>query len=97
MSLEQYGQATRKTFMSSLVGLANTLAVAVAFFATPPVYGRTLGWVQSFTARNYGSGYEDFVSLSWFCICALVLFFAGRASISTGLVMLGIAMATRFL
>ena len=91
------GEATRNVFMSSIHGLANTLAVVVTFLGTPALYGRTIGWVQSYTASNYGYGMHDFVGLAWGCACAALVFFVSRASISTALVMGGLALATRFL
>ena len=91
------GDATRSVFMSSVHGLANTLAVVVTFFLAPLMYGRTIYWVQSYTASNYGNGLEDLVALVWGCVCAALVFFVSRASISTALVMGGLALATRFL
>ncbi len=90
-------QAGRSIFMSSLTGLANTLAVVVTFIGVPPLYGKTIDWVQSYTAANYGYGFEDLTSLTWFILCTCIVFFVSRASISTALVMGGLAVATRFL
>lgn len=90
-------QAGRSIFMSSVTGLANVLAVVVAFFATPVAYNRTVGWVQGFTAGNYGPGFEDITAFIWWLIVALLIFFFARASISTALVMGGLAIAARFL
>lgn len=92
----KHGNPTRSVFMSSVHGLANTLAVVVTFFGTPALYGRTIQWVQSYTASNYGYGLEDLVALAWGCVCAALVFFVSRASISTALVMGGLALATRF-
>ena len=51
--------ATQSLFMSSIKGFANTAAVAVTFFTVPPVYGRSVDWVVSFTARHYGTEFTD--------------------------------------
>jgi hypothetical protein len=94
---QQQRAAARSIFMSSVEGLANTLAVVVTFFAVPPLYGRTVDWVAAFTARHYGAEFADLASLAWFVLAALLVFFTARASISTLLVMGGIALALRFL
>lgn len=90
-------QAGRSIFMSSVIGLSNVIAVVVAFFATPVAYNRTVGWVQNFTASHYGYGFEDITAFVWWLIVALLIFFFARASISTALVMGGLAIAARFL
>jgi len=94
---QNQNQAGRSIFMSSVTGLANVIAVVVAFFATPVAYQRTVGWVQSFTANHYGYGFEDITAFIWWLIVALLIFFFARASISTALVMGGLAIAARFL
>ena len=72
---KKHGEATRNVFMSSIHGLANTLAVVVTFLGTPALYGRTIGWVQAYTASNYGYGLHDLVGLVWGCTCAALVFF----------------------
>ena len=94
-SNNKHGEATRNVFMSSIQGLANTLAVVVTFLGTPALYGRSIDWVQTYTASHYGYGLHDFVALAWGCACAALVFFVSRASISTALVMGGLAIATR--
>ena len=90
-------QAGRSIFMSSVIGLSNVIAVVVAFFATPVAYDRTVGWVQRFASSHYGYGFEDITAFVWWLIVALLIFFSARASISTALVMGGLAIAARFL
>lgn len=87
--------AGQSIFMSSVTGLANTLAVLTTFMGAPPLYGSTVGWVQEFTSNNYGYGYEDITAFAWGVTCAALVFFISRASISTALVMGGLALATR--
>ena len=87
--------AGQSIFMGSVVGLANTLAVITTFVGAPPLYGKTVGWVQDFTAHHYGYGFEDLTALVWGVTCAALVFFISRASISTALVMGGLALATR--
>lgn len=81
--------------MSSVQGLANVLAVIITFIGAPPFYGNTIGWVQSFTASNYGYGFEDITALAWGIATGCLVFFIARASVSTALVMGGLALATR--
>lgn len=94
---QHHDQASRSIFMSSVIGLSNIVAVLVAFFATPVAYTASLGWVQRFTTRHYGYGFEDITAFVWWIIVALLIFFGARASISTALVMGGLAIAARFL
>ncbi len=90
-------EATQSIFMSSIHGLANVGAVAVTFFSVPAVYSRTVNWVSAFAANHYGAEFSDFASFAWFIILALLVFFIARASLSTLLVMGGLAIAVRFL
>ena len=94
--LNKHSQAGRSIFMSSVQGLANTLAVVVTFVGAPPLYSKTIDWVQSFTTHHYGYGFEDLTAFAWGCVCGALVFFISRASISTALVMGGLAVATRF-
>ena len=50
---QKQSEAARNIFGSSLIGLANTLAVVCTFLVTPTLYGRTIDWVQRYTALNY--------------------------------------------
>lgn len=95
--LKKHQDAGRSIFMSSITGLANTLAFLVTFLGAPPLYSKSIGWVQVFAVRHYGYGVEDITALVWGVVCAALVFFISRASISTALVMGGIALATRFL
>ncbi|MGH1351636.1 MAG: hypothetical protein ACRBBN_12650 [Methyloligellaceae bacterium] len=90
-------ETTRSIFMSSVHGLANVGAVAVTFFSVPALYSRTVDWVSSFAANHYGAELSDLASFAWFIILALLIFFIARASLSTLLVMGGLAIAVRFL
>ncbi|MEM6277799.1 MAG: hypothetical protein AAF714_12760 [Pseudomonadota bacterium] len=94
---DKHAQAGRGLFMSSITGLANLLAVVVAFLGTPPAYGRSIDYVQTLTAASYGNGFQDLVAFAWFWICAGLIFFLARASIGTALVFGGLAIATRFM
>lgn len=88
-------EAGKALFLSSIFGLANTLAVVAAFIGTPPLYGRSIGWVQTYTTQHYGYGLTDIVAFGWFVICGCLVFFISRASVSTALVMGALAIATR--
>lgn len=93
---EQRG-AARSIFMDSIKGFANTAAVAATFFSVPPLFNRTVDWVMAFTSRFYGSDFADLSGFAWFVIVTLLVFFTARASISTLLVIGGLAVAVRFL
>ncbi|MCF8467278.1 MAG: hypothetical protein K9G33_07730 [Sneathiella sp.] len=91
----QHKQAGQSIFMSSMKGLANVLAVVCTFFGTGPLYSRTVDWVVRFAASNYGPASADIASVLWGLICAVLIFFIARASISTALVMGALTIATR--
>jgi len=95
--MKKHQDAGRSIFMSSIQGLANTLALLITFLGAPPFYSNTIGWVQVFVVRHYGYGVESVTVIVWGGVCAALVFFISRASISTALVMGGIALATRFL
>ena len=90
-------EAARSIFMSSIKGLANTGAVAAAFFLTPLFYGESVGLIRDFTADHYGEDLAGVTEFVWFVLVALLTFFTARASVATLLVMGGMAVATRFL
>tara|TARA_A100001391_G_scaffold153410_2_gene111241 strand:- start:14945 stop:15241 length:297 start_codon:yes stop_codon:yes gene_type:complete len=89
-------EAAKSVFVRSINGLATTLAAVITFLGVPPLYGKTVGWVQTYTAQNYGTGWEDVTALIWFAICGALIFFTARASVSTALMMGALAIATRF-
>ena len=57
--LAHQSQAGKSMFVSAVNGLGNVVAIIVTFLATPPTYSATVFWVQDFTARHYGAGYEE--------------------------------------
>tara|TARA_R110001606_G_scaffold399304_1_gene584237 strand:+ start:13736 stop:14032 length:297 start_codon:yes stop_codon:yes gene_type:complete len=89
-------EAAKSIFTSSVTGLANVAAFAAAFLATPAIYGLSSEWMNDFTAKNYGPEWSDITDPIWFVVIALTTFFVARASISTVLVMGGLAIAARF-
>ena len=91
----KHAEAGQSIFMSSVTGLANTLAVIVTFLCAPLLYGRTVGWIQGFVTNNYGYGWSDITAVLWALVTACLVFFISRASISTALVFGGLALATR--
>lgn len=93
----KYAQASQNIFMNSMMGLANVLAIIITLFGAPPLYTRTIGWVQGVVATHYGYGFGDLVSLGWAVLCGCLVFFISRASIGTALVMGAVVLATRFL
>ncbi len=82
--------------MSSVEGLANTMALIAAFFLTPEIYFRTVNWVAGFTAARYGADLVDIVAFVWFVAVALLTFFTARATLATAIVAAGLAVATKF-
>ena len=91
-----FRQAGQTTFASSLQGLATLVAMVTAFLGTPALYGRTINWLQDYTYYNYGAGFEDLVAFTWFLMCGGMIFFLARATLSTALIMGGLALVTRF-
>lgn len=92
----KHREAPQSVFMSSVKGLANTGAVVATFFAVPPLYSGTAGWIEAYTARHYGPEFTELTSLAWYGLIALLTFFVARASLSTLLVIGGLTIATRF-
>lgn len=90
-------EATRSIFMNSIHGLANTGAVVATFFSAPILFNVTEPWVRKFTNYYYGEELADPASFVWFVLMTLIIFFSARASLSTLLVMGGLAIAVRYL
>lgn len=95
--LQKQHEASRSTFASSVAGLANTIAVITTILGAPPLYSHTIHIVQPYIDNHYGYGFADVTSVVWGAITASIVFFSSRASISTALPMLIIALAARFL
>lgn len=92
----KYRQASQSLFMSSMIGVANILAVVAAFIGSPWLYAKSIGWVQTYIVNHYGYGFQDITSFVWFIICAGFVFFTARASISTAIVMTALTVMTKF-
>ncbi|MDH5721905.1 MAG: hypothetical protein OEY94_01105 [Alphaproteobacteria bacterium] len=95
--LQKHKQAGQSIFMSSMTGLANTLAVVATFLGTGPFYSASKDWVRDFALSQYGPASADFVTMIWGVICACLIFFTARASISTALMFGAVAVMVRFL
>lgn len=93
---KNHSEAGKSIFMSSITGLANTLALVATFLGAPALYGRSIDWVQRFTINQYGYGLEDLTAFVWFIICGCLVFFVSRGSVSTALVMGGGIIVMRF-
>lgn len=91
----QQREAGQSIFLSSLTGLANVLAVIATFFGTGPLYSKTVDFIYRFAVTHYGYGIADFTTLIWGVLCAALIFFIARATISTALVMAGLSLAMR--
>ena len=96
LGLDKQREAARSIFISSAKGFANMAAIIAAYLATGPIHAGTVGWINSYTATHYGTGWDDLISFAWFGIVACTAFFVARASIATLIVLGGFALATRF-
>ena len=97
---ERYQNAGYGSFAGSLELFANLIAVILAYFLTPELHSRTIGFVQKFTTNNYGSvleGAEGAVDFIWWIICALLVFAISRMSATTLILTGGLTLAARFL
>lgn len=93
----EHNKPHQSFFMESVQGLAKVLALISAYFFTPPFFHFTIGWVQAFSARQYGSGLDGFVSLVWFVLVACLTYQFSKATIGTALMMGGLGIAMRLL
>ena len=93
---KKHKEAGQSIFMSSMIGLANVLAIIATFLGTGPLYSATQGWVYEFATSHYGQTSADFTAMIWGVICAALIFFGARASISTALVFGAVTMMMRF-
>lgn len=94
-SNEQRGKR-QSVFMGAVEGLATLSAGVAAFFLTPEIHSRSVGFVVSFTSNRYGPELADFMPLIWFAVVGLMTFFVSRATLATAIVAGGLALATRF-
>lgn len=92
-------QAAQSVFTSSVYLFANVVALAAAYILTGQIYDCSIEWIQDYTLRLYGGGEaaKSIVSVFWFGVIALGTFAFARATIATALIMLGTAIAARFL
>ncbi|RIJ31056.1 hypothetical protein [Henriciella algicola] len=88
-------KAAKSIFEDSIVLLANVLAFAAALLGTGPVYSWSIGWVYNFSVTQYGSGLAGLIEFVWIAVVALTLFAFARATLTTSLVMGGLALAAR--
>ena len=92
-----HANKSKSVFMNSVEALANLSAFLAAFFLAPDVFMRTRDFVVAYTQQRYGHGFEDIVSLTWFVVVTLLVFFGARATIATAIVAGGLTVATRFI
>ena len=76
---------------------AIVIAISSSFLGTPIVYEHTVDWVTSYTAYNYSPAIADLVSVGWFGLVAMGLYYLAKMTLSTGFVMLTLVAAARFL
>jgi hypothetical protein len=84
-------------FMQSVEGLAKVIAWIAAFLLTPPVYNFSVGWVETYAARYYGSGIESLASLVWFILTACLIYQFSKATIGTALMLGGVGIMLRLM
>lgn len=90
-----YQQASRSIFMSSMFWFANVAAAAATFFAAGPAYQFSIPWVRDFTIAQYGYAMAGLVEWVWWLIIIGLLFTTSRASIATLIVTGALAVAAR--
>jgi hypothetical protein len=83
--------------MSSIAGLANILAMIAAFFGGPLFWQHTITFVRDLTYQTYGADLLGIVSLAWYGLSYMLVFFVARMSVGTALVMGGAAFVARFM
>lgn len=65
----------KPTFAQKLTNmLASALAIAFAFVATGPVYGRTKHYVQEYVEYTYSYELVGVSTVAYFCLLALIMF-----------------------
>ncbi len=87
--------AAKGVYEKSVQSIANLSAVVAAFFATGPLYAVSIDWVLSFTANQYGDGFEWAVQAFWFLVTALSTYALARATIATVITIGGFALASK--
>ena len=93
----KHKEAGRDIFMSSVRGIANVAAFAIAFLLTPKAHTASVGWVQDMVRESWGYGWDDMIWFVWGGVVALGLFFVSRMTVATLIVMGGMAIMTRFM
>ena len=97
LGLDKHKQAAQNIFMSSVQGLANVLAFAIALLLTPKVYGWSVDWVVVYVADAYGEAWSGFTRFVWGITTFLTIYFGSRATVGTLLVFGGLAIVTKFM
>lgn len=92
-----HAEAGKNILMSSIVGLANILALVAAFFGGPLLWQHTIVYVRDLTYQTYGESLIGLASLAWYGLSFMLVFFIARMSIGTALVMGGAAFIARFM
>lgn len=93
----QQKKKAQSVFMSSIELFANTAAFVVTFFALPLAHDKSVGWVMMFTRQFYSEDFAWVIFFVWYLLLGLMIFSASRASLSTLLIIGGVAIAARFL
>ena len=97
MKNSNHAQAGQHLFMSSVVGLANVLALVAAFLGGPTLFQYTAPTILDLTYQTYGGEIIGLAKLAWYGLCYLLIFFVARATIGTALIFGGLALVTRFM
>lgn len=97
MNGRQPGGSGRDVWNSSMIGLANSLAVLITFLAVPELYGRTINWISNYTATRYGAEFLPVCEIAWFGILGCIVFFTARAGTAALIVSGGAALALKLI
>ena len=90
-------EANQSMFVSSMEGLATTLAIVVTLFGAPWLYAVSADWIHDLTLRTWGREWVELMDLIWFCALFPMLFFAVRASLATAIMAGAVTVALRYI
>lgn len=97
MSLRNTSNGTAQSLYEKSVRLlAEFSAIIVCFFATGPLYSITVGFIVSFTERQYGHGFVAVVQIFWFVVVGGTTYALARATVATLIMVGGTALLIRF-
>lgn len=93
----KHRDANQSIFVSSMEGLATTLAIVVTIFGAPWLYAVSADWIHDLTLWTWGREWLDLIDLIWFCALFPIVFFATRASLVTAIMAGTVTVALRYI